>query len=255
MIIYLCTNKINGKMYVGLTKDLPERIKQHYQKAFNNPKFPINYALLKYGTSNFYWSVLRQCLTKKSAWRYEQYYIRKLKTYKKGYNLTAGGEGARDYTITPRDRTAISIAQKKRFLRYEERKRASNKPITPFNVYFKNTGKLAGTWELQSQCAKDLNLNQPDIWKCLHNKSKSSKGYVFRYCSDTSDLFKFLKEKNRHYYPNQKKFEVFDKNGKSLGIWASYSQCDRDLNIVGSARYVKGIVKSNKHGYTFKIID
>ena len=40
---------------------------------------------------------------------------------------------------------------------------------------------FVGEWLTQSQCAEDLNLSISDINRCLHNKSKSHKGYTFKY--------------------------------------------------------------------------
>ena len=38
-----------------------------------------------------------------------------------------------------------------------------------------------GEWLSQNQCARDLNLSVSHINRCLHNKRKSHKGYIFKY--------------------------------------------------------------------------
>ncbi len=96
-IIYKAVNKINNKIYIGVTiKALQERRKRHEVNAKNNY---INtyfyYALNKYGIENWKWVVLEK-VNNKERYEKEKYYIKKYKSYKKeyGYNSTLGGEGA-----------------------------------------------------------------------------------------------------------------------------------------------------------------
>lgn len=54
MIIYLITNKINDKRYVGLTtQTMEERWKQHKYDALHGNNYPIHKAMRKYGIENF----------------------------------------------------------------------------------------------------------------------------------------------------------------------------------------------------------
>jgi group I intron endonuclease len=41
-----------------------------------------------------------------------------------------------------------------------------------------------GAWTNQSECARDLSIFQAGIWRCLTNKQKSHKGYVFTYIEE-----------------------------------------------------------------------
>lgn len=91
MIVYLATNKINGKQYVGLTSlSLEKRKKVHVHDAKYKDK-PFQRALRKYGVDGFEWSILRKCRTEKSLGKWERYFIRKFGTYGNGYNANKGG--------------------------------------------------------------------------------------------------------------------------------------------------------------------
>lgn len=101
MIIYLITNKVNGKKYVGQhCGDKDARWKQHLATALKkqDPK-PLYRAMRKYGTDNFSYRVLESIpLNSGQAFLDEReiHFIKEYDTYiknGKGYNLTLGGGG------------------------------------------------------------------------------------------------------------------------------------------------------------------
>ena len=89
--IYLITNKVNGKQYVGQSADIEGRWKKHI-RDINNYDCVIYRALRKYGIENFSFEVLEECDVDKLDER-EIYWINELDTYKNGYNMTLGGGG------------------------------------------------------------------------------------------------------------------------------------------------------------------
>jgi group I intron endonuclease len=93
MQVYLITNKVNGKKYVGQTiRTLNKRWNSHVMSARNGTKYAITNAIRKYGERSFSVKTLYKCKTRKQMNRLEIFYIRKLKTlYPLGYNLTPGG--------------------------------------------------------------------------------------------------------------------------------------------------------------------
>ena len=96
-VIYLVTNTINGKKYVGqTTKSLDYRFKGHCNTSNNAP---LGCAIRKYGKENFTIELLEECETYDTLNLREQYHIQQQKSYvnEGGYNLTFGGEaGFRD---------------------------------------------------------------------------------------------------------------------------------------------------------------
>jgi group I intron endonuclease len=99
MLVYLATNLINGKKYVGYTtKTLQERINVHVYKSkckSNKHYFYLfKQALRKYSIDNFKWEVLEEFSTKEECCKGEIFYISKYNTISpNGYNLTEGGNG------------------------------------------------------------------------------------------------------------------------------------------------------------------
>lgn len=89
--IYLITNKINGKRYVGKTiHTIEHRFNQHCNDTNNTY---INVAIRKHGKDNFEVSLLLQC--EDSEWSYwESYFIEALHAHwsEGGYNLSRGGD-------------------------------------------------------------------------------------------------------------------------------------------------------------------
>lgn len=101
MIIYLITNIINGKKYVGQhcgTRD--SRWKQHLAAALKleDPK-PLYAAMRKYGVENFKYEVLEELgkdANEKLLDDREKHFIKEYNTFignGRGYNLTLGGDG------------------------------------------------------------------------------------------------------------------------------------------------------------------
>lgn len=97
--IYKFQNNINKKVYIGQTRNLSSREKQHHRNYLNpnssmyNTKFYR--ALRKYGYDNFSYQILVEDdnLTSEELNYLEEYYIMKVyNSYYCGYNSTKGGD-------------------------------------------------------------------------------------------------------------------------------------------------------------------
>lgn len=94
--IYVITNNINGKKYVGLSKNCLKRWSDHYSNSYHSKRKDdldkaLYRAMRKYGRDNFSFQVIEECDEDKLPER-EIYWIAKLDTYKNGYNETPGGD-------------------------------------------------------------------------------------------------------------------------------------------------------------------
>lgn len=86
-IIYLITNNVNGKRYIGkTTKTMESRFRRHKYSAAN-PKTYLHKAMAKYGFDAFVVSLIEHADDLDSR---EKYWIAKLQPE---YNMTVGGEG------------------------------------------------------------------------------------------------------------------------------------------------------------------
>ena len=98
--IYLITNKINGKQYIGQTirDDINTRWKQH--KNNKSANMPISHAYNKYGIENFKFQIICICFDEDCN-KFEKEYIQKFNTISpNGYNLREGGENSRHHPDT-----------------------------------------------------------------------------------------------------------------------------------------------------------
>lgn len=93
--IYLRTNLVNGKQYVGQTRNFKQREYNWHNLNWGYAGKCIDAARKKYGTENFDTEILRECKTQEELNEWEMYYIKELNTkVPNGYNLTDGGEGS-----------------------------------------------------------------------------------------------------------------------------------------------------------------
>lgn len=93
-IVYVHTNRINNKKYVGQTsRSLEDRSGNNGVGYKKNPRFWR--AIQKYGWDNFNHEIIASELEKVEADKLEKKLIKKLKTQDKqyGYNITDGGDG------------------------------------------------------------------------------------------------------------------------------------------------------------------
>jgi group I intron endonuclease len=118
VIVYLVTNRVNGKRYVGKTKQpLERRWTQHKSaaKTCSKNKMPIVCAIRKYGSESFEHQILETCDSAEAVIAAEIRWIAELNTTdpRVGYNCTAGGEGLSH--VTDEVRRRMSEAHKGKF--------------------------------------------------------------------------------------------------------------------------------------------
>ena len=109
----------------------------------------------------------------------------------------------------------------------------------PFEVYDLNDNYIK-TFDTQHECSRELNMKQSNIWSCLKGKTKSLKGFKFKYVGED---FKHAKSEYSHI---NSKIEVYNKNGILIGTYLSIKEIVLELKIS------YGTVRRNKNKkYTF----
>ena len=101
-IIYKVTNIIDDKIYIGQTTQyLYERRHQHLRPS-NQSHSHFNYALRKYGEHFFEWEIIDYAKTPEKLDEKEKYWVKFYKTIdqEKGYNLTEGGQGIKNFKFS-----------------------------------------------------------------------------------------------------------------------------------------------------------
>lgn len=168
--IYVFTNKINGKKYVGQSIDIAKRYYQHSVNSFNCNSAGYNSyfykAIRKYGFLNFSFEILEECDKTKLNER-EKYWIDLLKSNIQdfGYNLTEGGSGGPDKSKT--------------IYQYDLNKNLLNT--------FKNA--------YEAERILGPGFHQSNIQSCAahRNNTKTVNGYIFTY---EGDDFSWHEKKN-----------------------------------------------------------
>ena len=90
-LVYMATNTVNGKRYIGFSSQtLEARKQQHlYEATREKPKMVFAKAIKKYGADNFKFEIVRDGLSKSRALKLEARLIAKLKPE---YNVASGGQ-------------------------------------------------------------------------------------------------------------------------------------------------------------------
>ena len=121
--IYAIENILNHKKYIGRSKDVMNRWKQHIKHAFKKKiKNKLYDAIIKEGLENFIFYILE--ITDNLEER-EKYFINKYDTMNNGYNTLPGGNDFESLYIC-RSKLTISEVKdiKERKLRGEKKKNA-----------------------------------------------------------------------------------------------------------------------------------
>lgn len=126
MYIYIATNTVNTKQYVGQSTKYPHehrgRIHEH---RLANRKYLFHKAIRKYGFDNFTWEVIHYPGASQDALNaIERWHIAKLGSLvPNGYNLETGGKSGGK--LSPEARAKISASHKGKTLSKEHRAKVS----------------------------------------------------------------------------------------------------------------------------------
>jgi group I intron endonuclease len=92
-LIYKIENKVNGKVYIGITRNgISGRYPGRSWKVSNARSRLVKKAMTKYGADNFEISIIEECNIDLLEER-EKYYVETFNSFvPNGYNLTRGGE-------------------------------------------------------------------------------------------------------------------------------------------------------------------
>jgi hypothetical protein len=187
--VYIHTNKINGKMYVGQTVhgDNPNR---RWQNGTNYRLQKYFYrAIQKYGWDNFEHEIIASNLTREEARNFEKLLIKTLKVYDPaiGYNLTDGGESPsrmprKGLKRTEEQRARISDGHKGIKLSEQAKQKISGalnykaKPILQFTKHC----EFVRQWECMMDASRALNIPVQNICACCNNKRKTAGGFIWK---------------------------------------------------------------------------
>lgn len=181
MIIYKVTNLINGKVYVGATKQrLSDRVWDHKAKAFRHgSKSLFHTALRKHGWANFKWEIIDQASTVSELHDKERLHISGFKTFNsdKGYNSTSGGhKGTR---ISDKMKEGVSKFHKGRKHSEEENKAKSLRQMGAGNPFYgKSHSSETKTKISEVKKAQKIRYTEEEKEKFVHRGSDNGRALI-----------------------------------------------------------------------------
>ena len=209
--IYIITNTINNKVYIGQTLGSPiVRINKHLSGKSDCPY--INNAAKKYGRENFIWEVVEKSNFKDVLNVLEKKYIDKYASNQKeyGYNIECG---AKSYHRSETTKIKLSEQSKKQFSDPQQReiqrenkikyfkndenkiKISRAKGIKPFFAFKDNEEIIE--FECMTLAAEKLGIKCNHISDVLMGNRKTSGGWRFSYQKpeDYTNKWTFYAEK------------------------------------------------------------
>lgn len=182
--VYIHTNKINGKMYVGLTKNLKQRWSRNGSRYIESKKFWN--AICKYGWDNFDHEIFAANLTREQACNMQKLLIKELDTIQNGYNISEGGDC---YCMSEQGRKIVAICAHERFAGVsftDQHKQKISQTRTKYSgcVPGKTPVRCIQTqqeFESVSEAAKMLGVNHGQISAVLTGKRNHTHGLHFEY--------------------------------------------------------------------------
>lgn len=124
--VYVITNQVNGKRYIGITtKPVEQRLHEHILASRRGVPFALYGAMRKHGEESFQIECLESCAGEELAKRRERKYIAEMNSMESGYNMTAGGDGFACLVRTEEHRRRIGDAHRGKQVSPEMRRRIS----------------------------------------------------------------------------------------------------------------------------------
>lgn len=158
--IYCIENIINNKKYIGQSKDIDQRWKDHRWSLNRGDHCNrhLQASWNKYGEESFCFYVVEECDELLLEER-EKYYISYYDTFNNGYNLTIGGEGTFRHTLSEEVKIRIGNAHRGKEISETQRYQISLRTKGKNNPFYGKTHSLE-TKEKISKFRKEKGLSK-----------------------------------------------------------------------------------------------
>lgn len=174
--IYKITNKVNNKIYIGLTtKPLNIRYSEHCSKA-KSTNYYLHNAIKKYGKENFVIENIEVCDDSNHMKIQEQYWIQKYRSYDRniGYNLTLGGEGCLGLKHSDKTKMKISLACRGKNM-------GASNPIARSISQYKTDGEFIKSFDCIMDAQRETGILSTHIVQVCKDKRKTAGNFIWRY--------------------------------------------------------------------------
>lgn len=196
----------SGKVYVGITNQIPEHRWNNGKGYFNVEKSPFKSAIIKYGWDNIKHEILVTNLTRLQAINWERRLIKHYKNLGISLNSTDGGEGVVGrvpWNKGSKGKMSSYWKGKKLSEQHKLRLRYSHlgKPTKrkPHTIYVYDCyGSYLNTFYDISSCCEALNIKSSNLCKAITGERNHVGGYQFRDNNTKNIPLKYLDPEN--YY-------------------------------------------------------
>ena len=237
MLIYLITNDVNDKVYVGqTTKSLEERIRNHRNSMVSGGNTHLYNAMRKYGWDKFHFRTIAYADDQETLNELEEYFIKKYDSIEHGYNMAPGGSintmfspvvAAKHDSVmrSPEVRAKISASMKKS---YQERGGPSESHRKHLSESKKKLYSSEKGQEVKQKFRKSFHLSE-EHFRAL-NDAKNKCVYCINEAGNIVAEFNRVKDAAYWWYNN------------GYGNVKTYDQLmDKIRESYNQNRYIKGL--------------
>ena len=294
-IVYCTTCKVNGKIYIGVHKTENPEVFDNYIGnglkigwTIKNPHTAFQYAIKKYGYSQFYRTILYVFDTAEEAYNKEAEIVT-LEFVKRrdNYNTSIGGiisgcvydslyqydfEGnfikewfsvqeAIDYYGCNSNRFNMAIKDKRSaFNSYWSKEKYDKLDVSNYRkshaseIYcYDEKGKLIKYFNSVKEIMSEFGFTKASIDDAMSHK-RPLKGYYF--ISDFTNIYNLIKKREMIYNLTDKSVSLYSKDGNIIQTYASITKAAKENNL--STKEIKNSIKNSDgvwaYGYKSKYI-
>lgn len=230
--VYIHTNKINGKMYIGQTVNGNNPKKRWANGMGYKTQKYFWKAIQKYGWDNFEHEIVASNLTKEEADRFEVLLIQKLNTANRefGYNVALGGGGTlgrhpSQEQIQKQRETMRKYYDDENFIQ-KMREVAPKKAVWQFT----DEGNFIKEYSSSKEAERETGVLSANICSCALKNTPSAGGYIWTYKNDADDIL----ERVIKYSNSKIKVEPIIQlslDGVFVKEWPSAAEAGRGIGI------------------------
>lgn len=207
--IYKITNTVNGKCYIGETKEKnPLKRWQNHKYSIRTGKGcpALRNAFKTYGEESFTFEIIRECSDEHRI-AIEEYYIEQYDSLvPNGYNVSAGGQqggtfAGHKHSEETKLKQAIVTSNLFHNTNIYDKFKANRPNIKKIVSSYNFNGHLIKTYNSIVEAAKELNITDCSIHKCLTNKMKQTAGLLWAYGNEDTINAPIIYENNIYCNP------------------------------------------------------
>lgn len=168
MVVYIITNKLNGKQYIGQTTQAARKRFMAHCSVGSGTMNILKSSIIKYGKENFDYRVLSECSNIEQLNDAEMYWIEYMQTKAPyGYNIASGGLNQKHS-----EQSKIKMSKARKGIQ-----KPTPTSFPSISVICVETNQI---FESITKAANVLKLQRSNIQKVLYKERNHTGGYTFR---------------------------------------------------------------------------